>query len=88
MSARPLSTIAQEIAKEWPKAMEVAIVPGWGETSHPARPYIVAMSLLMDIHENYYADSGTSVVRYFLSNAGQWRGESARRIKAELKGML
>jgi len=28
------------------------------------------------------------IVRYFLSNATTWRGETARRIKAELKQML
>jgi len=27
-------------------------------------------------------------VRYFLSNATTWRGDTARRIKAELKEML
>jgi hypothetical protein len=27
-------------------------------------------------------------VRYFLANAGQWRGDKAREIKAELKAML
>ena len=28
------------------------------------------------------------IVRYFLSNATTWRGEDARRIKAELKALL
>ena len=47
----------------------------------------VAISL-EKITDNYYLDSAESVVRYFLANAGTWRGEVARRIKAELKEML
>jgi len=30
-------------------------------------------------------DSGKSIVSYFLANAGQWRGEVAKEVKAELK---
>jgi len=41
-----------------------------------------------DIGENYFADSGESVVRYALSNLSTWKGEKARQIKAELKAML
>ena len=33
-------------------------------------------------------DDGGSIVLYFLSNATTWRGEDARRIKAELKSLL
>jgi len=40
------------------------------------------------VDENYGMDRGEDVVRYFLSNAKTWRGETARRIKAELKSML
>jgi hypothetical protein len=36
----------------------------------------------------YGADDARGIVMYFLANAGTWRGENARRIKAELKGML
>jgi hypothetical protein len=37
--------------------------------------------------EMYGYDTGKSVVLYFLSNATSWRGEVARRVKAELKSM-
>jgi hypothetical protein len=73
---RTLSTIAREIAQDWRK-------PYFG-----AVPYIRAMSTLDDINQPYGYDSGESIVRYFLCNASTWRGEHARRIKAELKGML
>ena len=46
------------------------------------------MKSLVTPSQNYYEDSGTSVVLYFLSNAQGWRGDDARRIKSELKGMV
>jgi hypothetical protein len=39
------------------------------------------------ITDAYYADSGKSVVLYFLSNASSYRGETAKRLKAELKAL-
>lgn len=74
--ARPLYEIAREIRKTWTKV------------SPYAEPYLEAMQSLNSINDNYYFDSGKSVVLYFLSNANGWRGEDARRIKAELKAML
>ena len=74
--ARPLYEIAREIRKAWTKV------------SPYAEPYLEAMESLNSIDDNYYLDSGKSVVLYFLSNANTWRGEDARRIKAELKEML
>lgn len=73
---RPLNAIAAEIITNWRK-------PYFG-----AVPYLAAMATLHDIDDRYGMDSGESIVRYFLSNATTWRGEHARRIKAELKGML
>ena len=74
--ARPLYEIAREIRKTWTKV------------SPYAEPYLEAMESLDSIDDNYYLDSGKSVVLYFLSNANTRRGEDARRIKAELKEML
>ena len=76
MTARSLQVIAFEIRKDWKN-------PYFG-----AKPYIEAMCSLEKITDNYYLDNAESVVRYFLANAGKWRGEVARRIKAELKEML
>ena len=73
---RPLYEIAADIRRNWLK-------PYFG-----AVPYIEAMGSLNSISDNYGFDSGDSIVRYFLSNAATWRGEDARRVKAELKGML
>jgi hypothetical protein len=70
---RSISTIAREIRADWTK-------PYFG-----AVPYLQAMHSLDSIDDNYYEDSGKSVVLYFLANANTWRGEKARAIKAELK---
>ncbi len=74
--ARSLATIARDIRAHWPKV------------NYAAKPYLDAMATLNSINDAYYYDSGKSVVLYFLSNAGTWRGEHAKRIKAELKAML
>ena len=72
---RPLNVIAQEIVKDWNKVY------------FGAQFYLAAMLTLNSIDEKYYYDSGKSIVLYFLANAQTWRGETARRIKAELKAM-
>lgn len=74
---RPLYAIAQEINFDW-----------GNKVSPYAKPYLRAMQYLNSIDSNYYEDSADSIVRYFLANANGWRGETARRIKAELRGML
>jgi len=70
---RSISTIAREIRADWTK-------PYFG-----AVPYLQAMHSLDSIDDDYYEDSGKSVVLYFLANASTWKGEKARAIKAELK---
>ncbi len=73
---RTISEVADEIIKDWKN-------PYFG-----AKPYINAMQWITDIEDRYIAEDGYSVVRYFLANAGTWRGETARRIKKELKAQL
>lgn len=76
MDHRPLHVIAREISADWKK-------PYFG-----AVPYLDAMRTLNSIRGEYYNDSAQSIVAYFLANASTWRGDNARRIKAELKAML
>lgn len=76
-NTRPLYDIATEIKKDWGAKVYFGAVP-----------YLQAMATLNSIKDNYYEDSGKSIVAYFLSNATTWRGETAKRIKAELKAML
>jgi hypothetical protein len=73
---RPLHVIAREISTDWKK-------PFFG-----AVPYLDAMRQLNSIHGAFYEDSAKSVVAYFLANANTWRGDTARRVKAELKALL
>jgi hypothetical protein len=75
--ARSLSMIALDIMETW-----------GAKTSPHARPYVKAMSQLDKITDTYYADSGKSIVLYFLSNSSGWRGDDAKRIKAELRKMV
>jgi hypothetical protein len=74
--SRPIHEIAREIRADWSR-------PYFG-----AVPYIDAMLTLNSIRDNYMYDSGRSVVLYFIANASTWRGDTARRVKAELKALL
>lgn len=80
-TTRSLSTIANEIRSNWRKSVSGT------ELNFAARPYLDAMSTMDKISDNYYSDSGRSIVAYFLSNASTWRGETAKRVKAELNKM-
>ena len=60
----------------------------WDNVRYAARPYLDAMSQLDRVQDKYGYDTGKSVVLYFLANAGSWRGDNARRIKAQLKAMI
>lgn len=73
---RPIFEIAKEIRSTWKNV------------SPYAAPYLDAMRDLHSVKDNYIHDTGSSVVLYFLSNASGWRGEDAKRIKAELKQHL
>lgn len=73
---RNLYDIAAEIRRDWKKV------------NFAAAPYLSAMSTIGDIGENYGWDTGKSIVRYFLSNASTWSGETAKRVKAELRSMI
>ena len=77
METRKLYEIASEIRNDWGSKMYFA-----------AKPYVQAMMRLGSVKDKYILDSGDTIVRYFLANASTWRGETARRIKKELKDML
>jgi len=77
---RPLYEITDEIMDAWPAGVSIG--------RNQAAPYIAAMRELTLVTDMYGMEDGTGVVRYFLSNASTWRGDVARRIKAELRGMI
>jgi len=74
--SRPLYAIAAEVKRDWKNIY------------FGARPYLDAMADLESVDDWYIHDRGDMIVRYFLANANNWRGETARRVKAELKAML
>lgn len=73
---RPIREIAIDIRQHWPKVY------------YGAEPYLAAMFELCNITDNYYQDSARSILEYFLANATTFRGEDARRLKAEIKALL
>jgi hypothetical protein len=74
---RTLRAIAGEIQRDWGDKVYFGAVP-----------YLRAMRGLEKITDKYAQDDGEDIVRRFLLNAKTWHGETARRIKAELNGML
>ena len=74
--SRYIYQIADEIVLDWKK-------PYFG-----AVPYLEAMRVLREPSDKFYEDSAKSIIAYFIANAATWRGDTARRIKAELKAML
>lgn len=81
-TTRPLYEIAEEIRQNWKKSISGT------DLNYAAKPYLEAMQDLNKITDNYICDSGKSIVAYFLGNASSWRGETAKRVKAELNAML
>lgn len=73
---RPIYVIANEITKDWQN-------PYFG-----ARPYLGAMHQLATVDDMYGLDSARSIILYFLAYAQTWHGETARRIKQELKQIV
>jgi len=80
LDPKPAQRSPREIAEE--------IYADWTKVNYAAEPYLDAMLSLETINQPYGLDSGKSIVLYFLANAGSWRGEKARAIKAELKAMV
>lgn len=77
---RPLHEIAAEIRADYASKGKPVY--------YAAEPYVSAMARLDKITDTYAADSADSIVRYALANLTYWRGETAKRVKAELKAML
>jgi len=77
MANRKISEIAIEIKNDWGT-----------KVSPYAKPYLNEMLRMYNITDNVGNDDGKSIVLYFLSNAGSYRGETAKRIKVELKKIV
>jgi hypothetical protein len=73
--ARPIKEIARDISRAWPNPTH-------------AGPYLRAMMHLDTLDDYYGVEDAESIILYFLTNAGPWRGDDARALKKELRTML
>ena len=76
MKTRKISAIAMEIFNDWQKVNFAAL------------PYLKAMSSINYVNDSYGYDNGKTIVLYFLSNASTYKGETAKRLKLELKNII
>lgn len=79
---RPLNVIAAEMLPML-RALPKTNMAHWAGV-----PYSEPLLYLSTTSDAYGLDDGDSIVRYALGNLSSWRGEDARRIKAELKAHL
>ena len=75
--SRPLNEIAAEIKSDW-----------GGRMNKASAPYVAAMETLKTIDEDYGPESAVEIVARFLTVSNAWRGQTARRVKAELDALL
>lgn len=73
---RTIKEIAQEIQSDWKNV------------NYAAKPYLEVMHRLNKIDDKFMSEDASTIVLYFLSNAGMYRGETATRIKNELKNLI
>lgn len=74
---RPIFKIAEDIKNEWGSKVYFGAVP-----------YLEAMQFLSNKNDKYGFDNGETILRYFLSNASTFRGETAKKLKEEIKNIL
>jgi hypothetical protein len=87
---RPLSDIALEVWNDWPACRNRGT---WSDHlglyvgQHEANPYVEALAGIKstDLTATYGMDQASTLVAYFLSNSRNWRGETAKRVKEELR---
>ena len=60
----------------------------WNPVYFAAEPYLDAMERLDSVNDNVGYDSGSEIIAYFLENAKQWKGMTAREVKAYLKNLI
>jgi hypothetical protein len=76
METRKISAIAMEIINDWQKVNFAAL------------PYLKAMLSINYVNDSYGYDNGKTIVLYFLSNASTYKGETAKKLKLELKNII
>lgn len=86
MAAKPRTpdTIAFEILAHMYEALRThpGKTPTWVAY---AKPYVKALSYCPSVDSTYGLEDARGIALYALSNLTSWRGEHARRLKADLK---
>lgn len=80
--SRPLNKIAADILAAWGPPPHQKVYQIW------CKPYVNAMLSLKSIGDTYGLDPADDIVLRFLTNAAGWKGDEARRIKAELNQLV
>lgn len=80
---RPLAAIAAEIKKDY-------LVRQGKPVYFAASPYVEAMGYMptTELSARYYEDTAEDIVIRLLGNLSTWRGETATRVRNELKAAL
>jgi hypothetical protein len=88
-SVRSLNVIMSEIIADLQTQARTAKKPYEWQTKHYAAvPYLRALKQLDSVIDLYGCETGKDMIPYLLGNLTTWRGETAKRIKAELKSMI
>ncbi len=69
-------------------AIAATIKKEWKNVNYAAKPYLDAMFSLTSARDKYGADSGESIIAYFLANARSFTGSVAKEIKKELNARI
>jgi hypothetical protein len=79
---RPLNQLAAEILVDWKESPSSAAYRVF------AKPYVEAMLSMQKCSDMYGMEYGDMIVARALNALHQWRGETARKVKAELNAHL
>jgi hypothetical protein len=79
---RPLNQLAAAILVDWKQS------PSSGSYRRFALPYVEAMLTMNNCEDRYGLEWGDMIVARALNALHQWRGETARKVKAELNEHL
>jgi len=74
---RAIYEVAHDIQEEWGSKVYFG-----------AKPYLGAMTHLLNKNSKFGVDTATNIVYRFLANAQTFKGPRARELKAELKSLI